>query len=135
MVFGTRTRLFVVAAALVAAALPSAATGSQLIDRNASGVQFAVNRKGEAMITYRAAGKLKRVLAWGAINARFPSPNAHQVRLKKDYAGGGGKDRRVYLLRGPKTLPPRAGPRVPPVLGPPAGPGRAPLGAARPAHA
>src|SRR2546423_5380434 len=96
MVRGTHIRLLVVAAALAAAALPSAATGSQLIDRNASGVQLAVNRKGEAMITYRAAGRLKRVLVWGAINARFPSPSAHQVRLKKDYAGGWGKYRRLY---------------------------------------
>src|SRR5919205_3153945 len=95
MVFGTRTRLLVVAATIVAAALPSAAPASQLIDRNASGVQLAVNRKGEAMITYRAVGKLKRVLVWGAINARFPTPNAHQVRLKKDYAGGWGKYRRL----------------------------------------
>src|SRR5690242_15516869 len=78
MVFGTRTRVLVVAAAIVAAALPSAATASQLVDRNATGVQLAVNRKGEAMITYRVAGKLKRVLVWGAINARFPSANAHQ---------------------------------------------------------
>src|SRR2546423_10778803 len=112
MVFGTRTRLFVVAAALVAAALPSAATGTQLIDRNASGVQFAVNRKGEAMITYRAAGKLKRVLAWGAINARFPSPNAHQVRLKRDYAGGWGKYRRLYWLGFHNACRPYDGPRL-----------------------
>src|SRR2546423_13647159 len=110
MVFGTRTRLLVVAATIVAAALPSAATGSQLIDRNASGVQLAVNRKGEAMITYRAAGKLRRVLVWGAINARFPSANTHQVRLKKDYAGGWGKYRRPYW-RGRRQRhppPPRA---------------------------
>jgi hypothetical protein len=46
MVFGTRTRLLVVAAAIVAAALPSVAAASQLIDRNATGVQLAVNRKG-----------------------------------------------------------------------------------------
>src|SRR5256714_8822308 len=96
MVRGTHIRLLVVAAVLAAAALPSAATGSQLIDRNTSGVQLSVNRKDEAMITYRAAGKLKRVLVWGGINARFPSPNAHQARLKKDYAGGWGKYRSLY---------------------------------------
>jgi hypothetical protein len=96
MVRGTHIRLLVVAAALVAAALPSAAAASQLVDRNATGVQLAVNRKGEAMITYRVAGKLRRVLVWGAINARFPTPDAHQVRLKKDYAGGWGKYRRLY---------------------------------------
>src|ERR671935_1110943 len=97
MVRGVHIRLLVVAAAIVAAALPSAAAGSQLVDRNATGVQLAVNRKGEAMITYRVAGKLRRVLVWGAINARFPSPSTHQVRLRKDYAGGWGKYPRPYL--------------------------------------
>src|SRR5256885_13243411 len=96
MVRGTHIRRLRALAAIGAVALPSVAAGSQLIDRNASGVQLAVNRKDEAMITYRAAGKLKRVLVWGAINARFPSSNAHQVRLKKDYAGGWGKYRRLY---------------------------------------
>src|ERR671928_116960 len=96
MVGGTPTRLLAVAAALVAAALPSPAAGSQLVDRNATAVQLAVNRKGEAMITYRRAGRLKRVLVWGAVNARFPSAGSHQVRFKKDYAGGWGKYRRLY---------------------------------------
>jgi hypothetical protein len=96
MVRGTHIRLLVLTAALAAAALPSAASGSQLIDRNASSVRLAVNRKGEAMITYRAAGQLRRVLVWGAVDARFPSPNVRQVRLKKDYAGGWGKYRRLY---------------------------------------
>src|SRR5256885_8989330 len=96
MVRGTHIRRLRALAAIGAVALPSVAAGSQLIDRNANGVQLAVNRKGEAMITYRAAGKLRRVLVWGAINARFPSAYAHQVRLKKDYAGGWGKYRRLY---------------------------------------
>src|ERR687884_494982 len=96
MLGGTSPRLLIVAAALVAAALPSPAAGSQLIDRNATAVQLAVNRKDEAMITYRTAGRLKRVLVWGAVNARFPSAGSHQVRFKKDYAGGWGKYRRLY---------------------------------------
>src|ERR687887_1673005 len=106
MVGGAHIRLLLVAAALVAAALPSAAAASQLVDRNAAGVQLAVNRKGEAMITYRVAGKVRRVLVWGAINARFPSPFARQVRLKKDYAGGWGKYRRPYWRGFPKPCPP-----------------------------
>jgi hypothetical protein len=96
MVGGIHIRRLVLAAALAAVVLPGAASASQLIDRNATGVRLAVNKKGEAMITYRAAGRLKRVLVWGAINARFPSSNARQVRLKKDYAGGWGKYRRLY---------------------------------------
>src|SRR5205085_1026678 len=112
MVRGTHIRLLVVTAALVAAALPSVAAGSQLIDRNASGVQLAVNRKGEAMITYRAAGRLKRVLVWGALNARFPSASAHQVRLKKDYAGGWGKYRRLYWRDFRNACRPYDGPKL-----------------------
>jgi hypothetical protein len=96
MVGGTPTRLLVVAAALVATALPSTAAASQLIDRNATAVRLAVNQKGEAMITYRTGGRLNRVLVWGAVNARFPSATSRQVRLKKDYAGGWGKYRRLY---------------------------------------
>jgi len=96
MGLGSRIRRVALVAALAAAALPGAAAASQLVDRNATGVRLAVNRKGEAMITYRVAGKLRRVLVWGAVNARFPSAASRQVRLKKDYAGGWGKYRRLY---------------------------------------
>src|ERR671930_52939 len=112
MVRGTHIRLLVVASALVAAALPSAAAGSQLVDRNATGVQLAVNRKGEAMITYRVAGRLRRVLVWGGINARFPSPDARQIRLKKDYAGGWGKYRRLYWQGFHNACRPYDGPKL-----------------------
>src|ERR671937_1333681 len=112
MVVGSHIRKVALVAALAAAALPGAAAASQLIDRNASGVQLAVNRKGEAMITYRAAGKLKRVLVWGGINARFPSPDASQVRLKKDYAGGWGKYRRLYWRGFHNACRPYDGPKL-----------------------
>jgi len=99
MGLGSRIRRVALVAALAAAALPGAAAASQLVDRNATGVRLAVNRKGEAMITYRVAGKLRRVLVWGAVNARFPSAASRQVRLKKDYAGGWGKYRSNYWKR------------------------------------
>lgn len=69
---------------------PAAANASDLIDRNASDVKLAVNRKGMALLTYRD-GKLRHVLAWGAINARAPSRSEPQVSLKLDYSGGWGK--------------------------------------------
>jgi hypothetical protein len=81
-------------AGLVAAAAPAHA--SQLIDRNATGVQLAVNTKGEALLTYRAHGKIQHVLAWGAVDALHPTSGKPQVRFKKDYAGGWGKYRRDY---------------------------------------
>src|SRR5207245_11483775 len=60
-----RKRLSIVAfVAMFALALAGGASAAQLIDRNATGVKLAVNAKGEAMLTYRAAGQLKHVLVW-----------------------------------------------------------------------
>ena len=75
---------------LLLAALGSAGTASaaQLIARNATGVQLRVNGKGEAMITYHQGGTLRRVLVWGAVNARTPARGTHQVEFKVDYSGG-----------------------------------------------
>src|SRR5690349_2346523 len=80
----------------LAAALASTAGASQLIDRNATGVKLAVNAKGEALMTYRAEGKTKHVLAWGAVNAIAPTRGRAQVALKLDYAGGWGKYHKNY---------------------------------------
>ena len=113
MVRGTRIRRLVLgAAALVAAVVPGAATASQLIDRNAKDVRLTVNRKGEAMITYRTARRTRRVLVWGAINARFPNPSLRQVRLKKDYAGGWGKYRSLYWRTFRNACRPYDGPKL-----------------------
>jgi hypothetical protein len=90
-------RLITVLATFVAVlAAGNAATASQLIDRNASGVRLAVNAKGEALLTYRAHGRVQHVLAWGAVDARHPTSGLPQVRFSKDYAGGWGKYHRDY---------------------------------------
>jgi hypothetical protein len=84
-------RLLFALIVLAAAIVVPTASSSQLIDRNAQDVKLAVNTKGEALLTYRAHGKTKSVLAWGAINA-IPSTQARdQVKFKLDYAGGWGK--------------------------------------------
>ena len=77
-------------AALLAVVSAPAAHGSELIDRNASGVALAVNGQGEALLTYRAGGEVKRVLAWGAVNAAAPTRGRRQVEFKLDYSGGSG---------------------------------------------
>jgi hypothetical protein len=87
-------RLILTAALFLACAAPAGA--SQLIDRNAEGVKLAVNAKGEALLTYTSAGKLKHVLAWGAVNALAPTKARPQVAFKLDYAGGYGKYRNDY---------------------------------------
>jgi hypothetical protein len=81
-------------AASAAVALAPAAEASELIDRNASRVSLAVSGDGKALVTYRAQGKLHRVLAWGAVNALTPTPGRPQVKFKLDYSGGWGTFRR-----------------------------------------
>ena len=75
----------------VLGALASNASASQLVDRNASAIKLEVNSKGEALITYKAQGKQKHVLAWGAENAIAPTRTRAQLAFKLDYAGGWGK--------------------------------------------
>jgi hypothetical protein len=78
--------LTLVAAALaLGGAAPTSA--SQLIDRNAQGVRLSVNARGQALLTYSARGRFHRVVAWGAINARYPNPTIPQVQFRKDYSG------------------------------------------------
>jgi hypothetical protein len=89
-----RIAVILVALSMLAPAGPAA--GSQLIDRGATNVHLAVNTKGEALLTYRVRGAVRRVLVWGAIDARRPSSGKPQVRFKKDYAGGWGKYRTQY---------------------------------------
>jgi hypothetical protein len=67
--------------------LPAAASASQLIDRGASGVRLAVNGRGQALLTYTAHGSSHRVVASGAVNARYPNPSIPQVQFRKDYSG------------------------------------------------
>jgi hypothetical protein len=47
---------------LAALALGGPAPASQLVDRNVRNVRIQVNAKGQALITYRASGRLRRVL-------------------------------------------------------------------------
>jgi hypothetical protein len=79
--------------AAVLAVAPTA-TGSELLARNATGIKLAVSKDGKALITYRAQGKMNRVLAWGAMNAIAPTKAREQVKFKIDYSGGYGTFRR-----------------------------------------
>jgi hypothetical protein len=88
-----RTLVFSLAA-LAAAFFPASAAGSRLIDRNASELRLAVNGQGKALLTYRAAGRVRRVLAWGAVNAIPPTQGRLQLDFKLDYSGGWGTFRR-----------------------------------------
>lgn len=76
------------------ACAPGAARASELIDRDAKGVHLAVDRGGQALLTYRVRGKTRRVLAWGAANAIAPTTSRAQVSFRLDYSGGWGTYRR-----------------------------------------
>jgi hypothetical protein len=111
-----RIALLVVTAALAAmlgaGLLAQPAAASQLIDRNASDIHLSVNAKQEALITYRAHGVLKHVLAWGAINAIAPTPGRAQVAFKLDYAGGWGKYHTDYWKTFAGSCKPYTGPAL-----------------------
>ena len=98
------------AMATVVLVIAPTASPSQLLDDNASGVQLAVNGKGEALVTYTANGRPKRVLAWNAVNANPPVQGAKQVEFKLDYSGGYGKYRTTYWKTFGSTCLPYDGP-------------------------
>lgn len=104
-----------VAAAAAAAGLLGApsADASYLLARNAEVLSLKVNRKGIALITYRAGGRTWHVLAWGAINARHPSQTVPQVRFKIDRSGGWGSFGRGYWRRFRDASAPYDGPPLP----------------------
>lgn len=83
-----RFLLVAVAAASMAALDPTGAGASQLIARDATAVKLQVNRKGMALLTYRAQGRTRHVLAWGGVNAIHPSEDGRQVAFRVDYSGG-----------------------------------------------
>ncbi|HET7856658.1 MAG TPA: hypothetical protein VFL41_09405, partial [Gaiellaceae bacterium] len=85
---------FAFLACVIALALPAGASASQMIAKNAKGARLAVNGSGVALLTYRSEGRLRHVLAWGAINARTPTRGTSQVRFRIDYSGGWGSRRR-----------------------------------------
>jgi hypothetical protein len=88
------------------------ADASEIIDRNATGIQLAVNAKGEALVTYTSGGKLKHVLAWGAVNAVSPTPSGKQVAFGLDYAGGYGKYHKPYWQTFGSSCPKYTGPAL-----------------------
>lgn len=66
----------------------SSAQASTIIARNASHITLIVNDKGQALISFKEAGKKRRLMAWGAVNARLPNPYSAQVEFKLSFAPG-----------------------------------------------
>lgn len=76
------------AVVVASAVAPSVASASQLIARNTSTERLAVSADGRALLTYHGQGRLRRVLAWGATNARQPTQVVEQTEFRVDYSGG-----------------------------------------------
>ena len=111
---GRTWRLGLVIAVVAAAAccVGQPASASQLIDRDATDVQLAVNTKGEALLTYHAGGQLKHVLAWGALNAIAPTRARKQTAFQLDYSGGYGRYHRDYWQTFQNSCTPYSGPSL-----------------------
>jgi hypothetical protein len=45
--------------------------------------------QGQALVAFRAGGRVQRVLAWGAVNAQAPDPTRPQVKFRLNYTGFG----------------------------------------------
>src|SRR4051794_39009298 len=88
---------------LTALVAVGSASASQLVDRNATNVHLQVNTKGQALITYRVGGRFRRVLGWGAINARPSGTAGKQVSFRLDYSGGWGTYHRRLWQAFPDT--------------------------------
>ena len=104
-------RLLALAAAVAAVviAVPTA-SASDLIDRNATGVKLGVNAQGEALLSYRAHGQVRRVLAWGAVDAIASTTARPQVKFKLDYSGGWGTYKRHVWKTFKNACGPYSGP-------------------------
>ena len=81
---------FVLALAVLSTVIAApAAFASDRVGLNASNVQLAVSTDGKrAIVTYRAQGRTRHVLVWGAANALSPNPNVPQTRFRIDWTGG-----------------------------------------------
>lgn len=77
----------VFSALLVTLIEAGAAAASEIIGRNARNVRLSASADGQALVSYTSQGRVYRVRAWGAINARHPSPSTPQFRFRKDYSG------------------------------------------------
>jgi hypothetical protein len=90
-----------VAAATAAAVGIAEAGASELIDRGAHNVSLKVDGRGHALVTYRRRGALRRVHAWGAINARPPTYGSSQASFRLHYVGKGFKSGTCLPYDGP----------------------------------
>lgn len=69
-------------------ALAGTASASQVIGTNATDVKLVADGSGRALVTFTGGGAARKVLAWGAVDARPPTRSVPQVEFKIDNRGG-----------------------------------------------
>jgi hypothetical protein len=89
------------------------AAASEIVGRDARDVRLRINSRGVALVTWRDPSGFRKVLAWGAVNARHPSPTVRQVKFRLDYSGGSYSFGGGYWRRFRDASQPYDGPRLP----------------------
>jgi len=97
---------------LLAAIAPASVGASELIARNAKNVRLTVSPRGVAHLSYRAHGRTRHVLVWGAINARAPNTARPQVKFRVDYSGGAARGGMPHWRTLRNSCRPYNGPRL-----------------------
>jgi hypothetical protein len=107
-------RSLVCLAVLLGALLgPAAAGASEVIGRDARGISLRINSKGVALVTWSDPRGSRKVLAWGALNARHPTAAVKQVSFRLDYSGGLASFGPDYWRRFRDASQPYDGPALP----------------------
>jgi hypothetical protein len=103
-----------VAALALLLAAPVASASQQLGDTDVTDVRLQVNARGEALVSYtRRDGAPRRVLVWGAVDARPPSRTSPQVTFSFDYSGGWKRYGRAVWRSFTDRCRPYGGPALP----------------------
>jgi hypothetical protein len=76
-----------ITAAVALLSTAASASASEIIDRNAQNVRLGVDANGQALVTYKAGGRVMHVRVWGAVDARQPTMSRPQLTFRKDYSG------------------------------------------------
>jgi hypothetical protein len=105
-----RTVLLTLVVACAAFALAAPAAASELIVRDATNVKLQVDRDGYALVSYGSGSAVKRVLLWGAVDARPPVRGTTQVAFKRDFSGGWGTFHQRYWETAKNACAPYDGP-------------------------
>ena len=80
------TLVSILALACLAAALADAANASQIVARDATHARLHVDALGRALVTFRAEGRERMLLASDAVDALAPTSGLPQVRFRLDFA-------------------------------------------------